>query len=259
MSSTTGSLVVVGTGIQAPRHTSIRSESEIRYADLVYYLADSLASKWISELRPDAITLQTYYGEDKDRRQTYREMTDVVVTAARAGNRVCLVLYGHPGVFAQVSHAAVATLKAEGFDTRMEPGVSAEACLYADLGLDPGECGVQSFEATRFLVYRHTLDPAALVVLWQVALSGNLDCIGFESDPARLQVLVDKLSGWYRLDTPVILYEAAQLPIEDFRAERMALADLPAARYREYTTLVIPPARKAGRDARWIKALAALD
>ncbi|HSH26298.1 MAG TPA: SAM-dependent methyltransferase [Wenzhouxiangella sp.] len=259
MSSANGSLVVVGTGIQAPRHTSIRSESEIRLADLVYYLADSLASQWITDLRPDAISLQGHYGENKDRRQTYREMTDVIVTATRAGSRVCLVLYGHPGVFAQVSHAAIALLRAEGFDTRMEPGISAEACLYADLELDPGDCGVQSFEATRFLAWQHTLDPAALVLLWQVALAGNLACIGFEPDPARLQVLVDKLSRWYRLDTPVILYEAAQLPIEDFRAQRMALADLPAARYREYTTLVIPPAREAARDAQSIKALAALD
>jgi len=169
------------------------------------------------------------------------------------------VFYGHPGVFAQVPHSAVEKLRHEGLAARMEPGISAEACLYADLGLDPGTRGVQSVEATRLLAYRHALDPTALVLLWQVALAGNLACIGFQPDPRRLQILVEKLSQWYRPDTPVILYEAAQLPIENFRADSMILADLPTARYKEYTTLVIPPAREAGRDERWVRRLEALD
>ena len=37
-----------------------------------------------------------------------------------------------------------------------------------------------------------------------------------------------------------LLYEAARLPIETPRAERLALRDLPSAHYEEYTTLVIP-------------------
>jgi len=38
----------------------------------------------------------------------------------------------------------------------------------------------------------------------------------------------------------VILYEAAQLPIDTFRAETLRLSDLPNAHYKEFTTLVIP-------------------
>jgi hypothetical protein len=91
-----------------------------------------------------------------------------------------------------------------------------------------------------------------------VALAGNLACVGFEPVPERLQLLVDKLLRWYRPDTEVILYEAATLPIEDFRAERMALTALPRARYREYTTLVIPPADKPRADAEVRAALAGL-
>jgi hypothetical protein len=39
----------------------------------------------------------------------------------------------------------------------------------------------------------------------------------------------------------------------------MTLADLPSARYKEYTTLVIPPAVEAERDEQWIAAIDALD
>ncbi|RFF27064.1 MULTISPECIES: SAM-dependent methyltransferase [unclassified Wenzhouxiangella] len=254
-----GELVVVGCGIQLGRHVSERAVSEIMEADALFVLSDAAAFDWIAGQRPDAIGLTDCYDDGTDRRETYRQMTAMIVDSVRAGQRVCAVFYGHPGVFAQVPHAAIEQVRCEGFRARMEPGISAEACLYADLGLDPGTRGVQSIEATRLLAYRHRLDPTALVLLWQVALAGNLACIGFEPDPERLQVLVDKLSQWYRPDTPVILYEAAQLPIEEFRADWMILADLPTARYKEYTTLVIPPAREVERDEHWIARLEALD
>jgi len=254
-----GELVVVGCGIQLGRHVSERAVSEIMAAEGLFVLADAAAFDWIAGLRPDAVDLTDCYDDTTDRRETYRQMTAMIVDSVRAGRRVCAVFYGHPGVFAQVPHAAVEQVRRAGLRARMEPGISAEACLYADLGIDPGARGVQSIEATRLLAYRHTLDPTELVLLWQVALAGNLACIGFEPDPSRLQLLVDKLEQWYRPETPVILYEAAQLPIEDFRAERMTLADLPAARYKEHTTLVIPPAREVERDERWIAALEALD
>ncbi len=253
-----GELVVVGCGIQLGRHIAERAVSEIDRADTIFVLADSLAHAWIVERRPTAVDLTDDYGETRDRRDSYRAMTDRIVDRVFSGEHVCCVFYGHPGVFAQVPHAAIERVRQAGLSARMEPGISAEACLYADLGLDPGDRGVQSFEATRFLAFRHTIDPSSLVLLWQVALAGNLDCIGFEPDPRRLQLLVDKLARWYRPDTPIILYEAAQLPIERFRADRMRLSDLPGASLKEYSTMVIPPAREAERDERWIEALEAL-
>lgn len=250
-----GSLVVVGTGIQLGRHVCERAISEIAAAEVVFCLADAFAFEWVRGIRPDVIGLQDFYGDNKDRRQTYREMEAEITREVRAGRRVCAIFYGHPGVFADVPHGAIRKMRAEGHKTRMEPGVSAEACLYADLGIDPGKRGVQSFEATQFLVFRRRVDPTALIILWQVALSGDLSCTRFSAERGRLQVLVDKLARDYSLDTEVILYEAAQLPIEQFRADRMTLRELPGADYKEYTTLVIPPAEAIEPDT---EALAAL-
>src|SRR3546814_12671609 len=39
---------------------------------------------------------------------------------------------------ALVPHKAIAQARAEGLEAHMEAGVSAEDCLYADLGIDPG-------------------------------------------------------------------------------------------------------------------------
>lgn len=250
-----GTLIVVGCGIELGRHVCERAISEIRSAETVFALADAFALGWLNSIRPDWNNLGELYGNRKDRRETYREMEAALIDPVREGQRVCAVFYGHPGVFAQVPHNAVCQVRCEGGTARMEPGISAEACLYADLGLDPGHRGVQSFEATQFLAYRHRIDPCSLVLLWQVALAGNLACTGFEPRPDRLRILVDKLCNWYAPETEVILYEAARLPIENFRAEPMTLADLPRAAYREHTTLVIPPARALERDPRYWQAL----
>ena len=253
-----GKLVVVGCGIELGRHITERALSEIRAADRVYMLADAFAQQWLLSIRPDARSLAYLYGDNKDRRQTYAQMEAEILSAVRTGQHVCAVFYGHPGVFAQVPHNTIQIARREGRSARMEAGISAEACLYADLGLDPGDHGVQACEATLFLISKYSINPAALLILWQVALSGNLDCVGFESDPARLRILVDKLTAWYEADTPIILYEAAQLPVQHYRADVMPLHRLPKARLKEYTTLVIPPSVKQTRDEETLARLAAL-
>ncbi|MEJ5207362.1 diguanylate cyclase [Denitratimonas sp. CY0512] len=235
-----GSLVVVGSGIQFGRHVSERTLSEIQIAQVVFCLADPFALAMISNLRPDAINLGAHYAPGKDRRETYRDIDTAIMREVLSGKSVCAVFYGHPGVFADVPHRVVRKTRAAGLKARMEPGISAEACLYADLGIDPGQRGVQSLEATHFLYYDRHLDPQGLVLLWQVALAGDWTCTRLHAERDGLQALVTKLLRWYPADHEVILYEAAQLPIDTFRAETLRLSDLPNAHYKEFTTLVIP-------------------
>jgi len=252
-------LSVVGCGLQPARHAGPRTVSEICHADVVFSLADAFAIEWAHNLNASCRDLGELYGNDRDRRESYSAMQNLILDEVRAGRRVCLVLYGHPGVFAQVGRKAMAQARAEGFETRMEPGISAEACLYADLDLDPGEHGVQSFEATQFLIQRRQIDPAGLVLLWQISQAGNVDCTGFEPRAGRIRILVDKLLHWYPATTETILYEAATLPILDFRAERVALSSLPEAVLNPATTLVIPPSGAAEPDQAALHRLAEAD
>ena len=254
-SSKAGSLVIVGFGIHLGRDLTERAKSEIAAADRVFCLVDPLALAHIKQLRPDVISLHTCYGDGKDRRITYREMEAAMVEAVQAGERVCAVFYGHPGVFADAPHRAIRALQAEGFRAQMQPGISAEACLYADLGIDPGKSGVNSMEATQFLVFNRIIDPTALLLLWQVGIVGDTTCTQLFTTEARLQTLVSKLLRWYPPEQEVILYEAAQVAIQTPRIERMKLQDLPKARTTQITTLVIPPAIELGPD---YAALAAL-
>jgi hypothetical protein len=55
----------------------------------------------------------------------------------------------------------------------MHAGISADATLFADLGLDPSTPGCHSLEATDFLIRRRTPDVGAHVLLWQVECVGD--------------------------------------------------------------------------------------
>jgi uncharacterized protein YabN with tetrapyrrole methylase and pyrophosphatase domain len=243
---TKGSLVFVGTGLQLAGQISVLSRSYIENADKVFSLVpDSFAEEWLISLNPNHISLQSFYAQDneiKNRRDTYKQMVEAILGAVRKGEHVVCALYGHPGVFACVSHLAIAQARAEGFEAYMEPGISAEACLWADLGIDPGQSGHQSFEATQFILYQHRPDPSTHLLLWQIALAGDHTLTQFSTTSDRLQVLVDLLSQWYPLDHEVVIYEAANLPLQQPRIERLALKALPQARLTVISTLLIPPA-----------------
>jgi hypothetical protein len=141
----------------------------------------------------------------------------------------------------------------------MEPGISSEACLYADLGIDPGRSGVVSIEATQFLLEDRQIDTRSLLLLWQVALTGDTACSRFHAEPQQVEKLVERLLLDYPADHEVILYEAARQPSAPFRADRLSLRDLASAHYEEYTMLVVPPCAPLKPDpaARLLQAMRA--
>lgn len=247
--ATRGSLACVGLGMMLGAHLGPRARSRIEQADVVFVAAsDALVELWVQQMRSDARSLQPCYAEGKPRRDTYREMVEAMLAEVRAGHRVCGAFYGHPGVFAQVPHAAVAQARAEGFDAAMEPGISAEDCLYADLGIDPGDLGCQHFEASQFLFHRRRVDPSAYLVLWQVGIVGDRSTARFGTTAAHRQLLVERLLQDYPATHGVVLYEAATLPIAPPRIDRIALRDFANARVGMATTVVIPPARPLEPD-----------
>lgn len=255
-----GSIAVVGMGMTLGSHLTPISRSAIEQADVVFAgLSDHLVEEWLKRMNADVRSLQGYYAEGKSRMTTYREWVDVMMAEVRAGRRVCAVFYGHPGIFAWSPHKVVETARAEGFDAYMEPGVSAEDCLYADLGIDPGRVGCQHFEASQLMLYRRQLDTVGYVVLWQVGMVGDTTLARFSTGPEYRQVLVDRLARDYPLDHEIIIYRCATLPIHAPRMDRIALRDLPQADMTVVETVVIPPAAELEREPGVWARLKALD
>jgi len=255
-----GSLACVGLGMMLGAHLSPRSRSHIEQADVVFALvSDPLVELWLQDMRPDVRSLQPCYAEGKSRPLSYREMIGAMLVEVRAGRRVCGVFYGHPGVFASVPHRSIEQARGEGFEAHMEPGISAEDCLYADLGIDPGWFGCQHYEASQFMFYQRRIDPSAYLVLWQVGIAGDRSLARFETGPGYRRLLVELLAKDYPLSHEVIAYEAATLPITTPRMGKMPLSGIVEAVLGMQTTLVIPPSRPMQRNHAMLDRLAALD
>jgi len=255
-----GSIAVVGMGMTLGSHLTPLARSHIEQADVIFAgLSDNIVEQWLERMHPDVRSLQPYYEEGKSRRKTYEEWVDLMMTEVRAGKRVCGVFYGHPGIFAWSPHKVIEVARAEGFKAHMEPGVSAEDCLYADLGIDPGTVGCQHYEAGQLLFYERRLDPSAYLVLWQVGLVGDRSLARFTTSGAYRQVLVDVLSQDYPLDHEIILYRAVTLPIQKPRIRRIALRDLPHVDVPTEETVILPPATSLRVNREIRERLAALD
>ena len=238
-----GRIACVGLGMTLGSHLSPLARSHIEQADVVFAaLSDGIVGMWLESMHPDVRSLQPYYGEGKSRMVTYREWVQVMMAEVRSGRKVCAVFYGHPGVFAWSAHEVIKVARGEGFAAHMEPGISAEDCLYADLGIDPGRYGCQHYEAGQLLFYETCINSAAYLVLWQVGLVGDRSLKRFSTGPEYRQLLVDVLEQNYPLDHEVVIYRGATLPIQQPRIRRVTLRDLPATGVTAEETVILPPA-----------------
>jgi len=236
-----GSLTVVGTGIELGSHLTQAAREEIEQAEVVLCLvAEPVTNAFLQQLNVNARSLHGHYRLGEERSKAYAAMTEEILTEVRSGKRVCVAFYGHPGVFVTPSHDAVRLAREEGFPARMLPAVSAEDCLFADVGFDPGRQGCQSYEATDFLVRRRVVDPTAALVLWQV---GTVGCDGAsaEAQPTGLPVLVERLLELYPPGHEVVVYEASPYVGFDPVLRRVALAKVSAEDVTAMATLYVPP------------------
>ncbi|MGE7138972.1 SAM-dependent methyltransferase [Luteibacter sp. NPDC031894] len=255
-----GSIACVGMGITLGSHLTPIARDHIEKADVVFAaLSDHLVELWLRRLNPDVRSLQPYYRPGKSRMTTYREWVEVMIAEVRGGHRVCAVFYGHPGIFAWSPHKVVELARAEGYPAHMEPGVSAEDCLYADLGIDPGRFGCQHLEASQLLFFERQLDTTSHVILWQLGVVGDRSLGRFRTPDAYRELLTERLRDDYPDDHEVIVYRAPTLPIEGPHIQRMALRDFPAATFTGQETLVLPPACALRPNAVMRARLDALD
>lgn len=252
-----GSLVVVGSGIRLAQHCTPEARAEIAAADVVYaVMSDALGLTWLQGVNANVVSLKGCYGPDRSRRDTYDAMRDTILDAVRQGRKVCAVFYGHPGIYVTPSHEAVRAAEAEGFLAVMLPGISAEDCLWADLGVDPGHTGAQSYEATDFIINERRVDTSASLVLWQIGVVGEFTG-ALHQDPRRLQFLSDVLCETYPAGHRVIVYEASTLPVTRASIQPITLGDLAQAHVSQSSTLYVPPLTTVRRSSERLARLKA--
>ena len=251
-----GALTVVGTGMQAVGQITIEAQNYIKTADKLFHLtSDPVTERYLCELNPTAESIYNSYADRKDRFKSYLEMVTRIMVEVRRGLKVCAAFYGHPGVFVFPSHEVIRQARREGYSARMMPGISAEDCLFADLGIDPGAPGCHSFETTDFLLFRRKFDPHSSLILWQVGVIGDLTFQAKGYDNKNIDVLVDYLEPVYGRDHGAVVYEASHFSIYDPSMERTTIGKLPDTKLTAASTLYVPPLAGAQIDEDMLRRL----
>ena len=232
-------LFVVGTGLRTGVHLTREARIQIEIADVVLYAVnDPLTEKMIHGLNGRARSLGVHYSSDRYRGHTYELMVEEIVREVSAGNQVCAVFYGHPGVGVDPGHKAIAEARRLGYRAEMFPAISSVDCMYADLNIDPTS-GVAMYEASDYLIHHRKPDSTAGLVLWQagaVAVSGPFSIVNDDG----LELLRHRLMAEYGAAHPVIVYRAANVLGMAPSIDRLSISDLSSDFVRLTSTLYIP-------------------
>lgn len=254
-------LTVVGTGMRAGLHMTVETRLAIEQASRVLYLvADPVSEACILKLNPAAQSLGQMYVAGKPRIEIYEAIIARILAELESAGDLCVAFYGHPGVLTYPAQESIRRARATGKRARMLPAISTEDTLFADLGIDIGRSGLQSFEATRFLYYKYNFDPSAGLLLWQIRVLGEDEWNSPQSGVrSRLEVLTDYLKKHYPPEHEVYLYHAPELPTSRPLIERVALRDLPRAEFVSISTLYIPPHGQPATNEANLDALARME
>jgi precorrin-6B methylase 1 len=238
-----GSLVVIGTGIKTVGQLTMEAIAWIQEAEKLFYIvSDPVAESVMKNLNPKVTeSLSVWYKEGKPRSEAYEKMVEQILKSVRSGKKTVVALYGHPGVFAYPSHESIRIARKEGYTAQMLPAISSEDCLFADLGIDPGDFGCQSYEATDFLLHSTIIDPSSHLILWQVGLVCDWTYRRGNYARKAIPLLVHKLARFYPLTHKVTVYEAARLPATNPIIKRISLGSLTNFPLTSGDTLYIPP------------------
>jgi hypothetical protein len=237
-----GSLIVVGAGIKAIAHLTVETCGWIQRADIVLYcVADPISQAWIEHNAVRSLDLYQFYDDGLDRNVSYEKMTDCILRHVRQNLDVCVVYYGHPGVFVAPSHAAMRIAKSEGYETAMLPGISAEDYLFAEIGFDPSVHGYMAFEATDMLLRGRTLCPDSHVVIWQVGCLGDMSFKRSGYNTPYVPLLIRYLRKFYPGDHEIFHYQGSQYSTCPSHLEIVRIDDLESCTLNGISTLYLPP------------------
>lgn len=251
-------LVIVGLGIQFLSHISLETKVCIeKSTKLLYLVNEPLTEEWLKKTNLSSESLDKIYNGYQRRVDSYKAISEYIVDSVEKFNQVCVVIYGHPTVFAQPALDAALMAKQKKITVKILPAISAEDCLFSDCMIDPGTCGCQSFEATDFLIYKRLYDCNSHLVLWQIGIIGNFyhQTHQINQPKKALNVLVNYLAKKYPLDYEVIVYEAALYPTFEPRIDKVKLKNLPETNLSKISTLYIPPLGKSCYDKKILSEL----
>lgn len=243
-------LIIAGTGIKFLSHLTIEVKSAIETSCCVVFLLNEPAMKnWVVKNAKKYVSLDDIYFSSEQRSESYDKIANELLSTIQKNDDVCFLIYGHPTFFSSVVEKIKKIISSEEIIIQVMPGISAMDCLFADLKIDPGSMGLQSYDATEFLLYDENFSTTSHLVLWQIAIIGeirvvNNNEINLDRQKKAITILIKKLLIHYPEDHIVYLYVASQYPSIEFELVSIELQKLTEINISRLATLYIPPAKE---------------
>ncbi len=257
-------LYIVGSGIKFLSHLTLEAKALINEADCVLYLLNETAMKhWVVENSKKAISLDDIYFSSEKRTESYRKIASKVIDISLQHRNTCFVIYGHPLVLCEPVVKIIRSDSRQSNKLRVNvlPGISSLDCLFSDLEVDPGEFGIQAFEATNFVTHDYDFSIHSNLVLWQIGVSGITSIVSTENEQLEakrlksIALITKKLLKKYDWNHEVYLYVAAQYPQISCEIQKIKLCDLPNVSINRLATAYIPPLGYAKKSSKVLKDL----
>lgn len=242
-------IYVIGTGMRGYQQMTKEAEMAIEASERLYsiHLSD-IYGQYIDQLDVEQYDLREHYNEGKDRVDTYEEVADTVLRGAKeADGPVAFALYGHPMVFVSPSRKVINRAEDEGMTVETRPGISSMDCLYVDLQIDPGQSGIQMYEATDLLLREWELNPELPAMVWQIgAVESSIHHKSVDDKPERYKRIREYLQQFYPDDHTVISAQTAIYPTTESKQYEFQLNEFESMhdKLNKLQTLYIPPVRE---------------
>lgn len=253
-------LIIAGTGIKFLSHLTYETQFAVKTCDCVLYLLNEPAiKKWIDDNAKKAFSLDDIYFSNKNREESYHMIERAVESYLENHEHVCFITYGNPIFFSSFTSNIVTTLKQKKISVDIIPAISSLDCLYTDLVIDPSDHGIQSFEATSFILNNQMFTSDTPLIIWQIGVIGITDIIKNKIDLQRrsqfINIFVNKLMENFSPNHECFHYVASQYPGVQSSIIKMTLDELRFFNIDRLATLYIPPEKSKSINSEVLELL----
>jgi uncharacterized protein YabN with tetrapyrrole methylase and pyrophosphatase domain len=233
-------LHILGTGINGIDQITRETEQVLRKSRIVLQLTGGLQRE-LRKINPNTEDLDSVYGSGDDRGVGYSRLIRRVMDELKRGPGVAMVTYGHPLFFDDVNNELVRKGRRAGYTVRVLPAISCLSTLAVDLEIDYGD-GLQVYEATEVVLYRHRINPNIHTLLIQVGMynfDGTPDMA--PTFPGRFDSLRDYLLKYYSPSQKIKLAISDEGEGREIISSRLKRLDSHRQRMSISTTMYVPP------------------
>ncbi|MEW9555357.1 SAM-dependent methyltransferase [Nonomuraea sp. NPDC050783] len=233
-------IYLVGYGMQLPNDFTLEMLAVLKRCTRVFAVPPLHAPDFGLPTMED---LTQHYGPDKDRSITYRQWTDLILSAAAAEPPVAFATYGSVMCGASTAHQLLQQAPERGLRVHVTKTVSCFDGIWADLNIEPFY-GFSVWEASVFLDLAIVPDTKSNLLLPQAPVlrikQGPDIAAATIAVSSQITALRDHLLRFYPAEHPVHYIHTASGTAARTDLETMPLAKLDHPGAQSHSTLLIP-------------------